>query len=44
MKFLMKASVIPKRQNMAKDKDKDKGAYIGLKEFISHMIMTQTKR
>ena len=26
-----------------KDKDKDKDVYIGPKEFVSHMMMTQTK-
>ena len=31
------------RYNKEKDKDKDKDAFIGLKEFVSHMMMTQTK-
>ena len=26
-----------------KDKDKDKDVFIGPKEFVSHMMMTQTK-
>ena len=26
-----------------KDKDKDKDAFIGSKEFVSHLMMTQTK-
>ena len=26
-----------------KNKDKDKDAFIGLKEFVSHMMMIQTK-
>ena len=26
-----------------KDKDKDKNVFIGPKEFVSHMMMTQTK-
>ena len=33
----------PDISGMDKDKDKDKDVFIGLKEFVSHMMMTQTK-
>ena len=30
-------------QNNPKDKDKEEDAFIGLKEFVLYMMMTQTK-
>ena len=30
-------------QNNLKDKDKEEDAFIGPKEFVLHMMMTQTK-
>ena len=36
-RLLAVSEIIPK------DKDKDKDVFIGPKEFVSHMMMTQTK-